>query len=370
MPAVLPADALARALDRIRPDIRNERPYVVGGLAAPDVKLNQNESPFDLPADVKAALFDAFLKVPFNRYAAEQPRRLVAALEARLGVPEGSVIVGNGSNELTYTLGMCLIEKDTPVVLPAPMFALWSKVVQLFGGRLVETGCDDGFGFDVDALDAAIRQHRPAYTVVTTPNNPTGRAVAPDDVVRLAGTCAETGTVLVVDEAYAEFVPETPSAVALIETHPHVVVTRTFSKAMGLAGLRVGYLVGHPALMAELMKSRLPFMVDPLAETVALWCLEHKARVAATAADLKARTQALLADVRARGVEAVDTEANFFLFRLPGQGAGALQDTFAREGVAVRGMGGYPALEGFVRVSCGTEAENRHFLAALDRLRA
>lgn len=370
MPPVSPPDALRRALDRVRPSVRNEHPYVVGGMAAPEVKLNQNESPFDLPADVKAALFDAFLATPFNRYAAEQPRRLIDALAARLGVSAASIVVGNGSNELTYTLGMCLIEPGTPVVLPRPMFALWGKVVNLFGGRLVETGCTDGFGFDLGALEAAIREHRPAYTVVTTPNNPTGRAVAFDDVRHLADVCAETGTILVVDEAYAEFVSETPSAISLIETHPHVVSVRTFSKAMGLAGLRVGYLVGHPALVAELMKSRLPFMVDPIAEAVALWCLEHAERLETVAADLSERTQRLFGEVAGRGVEAVPPSANFFLLRLPGHTGRSLQDAFAAEGVAVRQMDGYPELAGFVRVSCGTEAENRRFLEALDTVRS
>lgn len=363
------SDALARALDRIRPSVRNEHPYVVGGMTAPEVKLNQNESPFDLPEDVKAALFDAFLATPFNRYASEQPRRLANALAARLGVAEESIVVGNGSNELTYTLGMCLIEPGTPVVLPRPMFALWGKVVHLFGGHLIETGPAADYGFDLDALEAALRAHRPAYTVVTTPNNPTGRAVDFDAVRRLADVCAETGTILVVDEAYAEFVPGTPSAVTLIDTHPHVVSVRTFSKAMGLAGLRVGYLVGHPALMAELMKSRLPFMVDPLAETVALWCLDHAERVESIAADLSKRTQSLYHDVAGRGVEAVPPSANFFLLRLPPRTGRGLQDAFAAEGVAVRSMDGYPELAGFVRVSCGTEAENRRFLEALDTIR-
>jgi len=370
MSSVSPSDALERALDRIRPSVRKEHPYIVGGMTAPDVKLNQNESPFDLPAEAKAALFDAFLATPFNRYASEQPQRLVRALAARLGVAPESIVVGNGSNELTYTLGMCLIEPGTSVVLPRPMFALWSKVVHLFGGRLIETGCTEDYGFDLDALEAALRTHRPAFTVVTTPNNPTGRAVAFDDVRRLADVCAETGTILVVDEAYAEFTPNTPSATTLMETHPHVVSVRTFSKAMGLAGLRVGYLVGHPALTAELMKSRLPFAVDPLAETVALWCLDHAERIEVLAADLSSRTQALYDDVTGRGVETVPPTANFFLLRLPGRTGRHLQDAFAAEGVAVRTMDGYPELTGFVRVSCGTTSENRRFLEALDTIRS
>jgi histidinol-phosphate aminotransferase len=359
---------LDRALAAFRPEILREQPYVVGGLASPEVKLNQNESPFDLPRDVKTLLFEAFLETPFNRYAAEQPFRLRAALAERHGVAPECGVVGNGSNELTYTLGLCFIAPGTPVVLPAPMFALFEKVVHLYGGRAVMVPPRADLGFDVDALEAAIRAERPAYTVLATPNNPTGLALTPADVERLA---AASPGLLVVDEAYGEFVPETPSATALIERFPNVLVMRTFSKAFGLAGLRVGYLVGHADVMRELMKSRLPFVVDPIAEHVALWLCEHDERVREIAADLRARTQRLRRDAAERtGVEALPTEANFFLMRLAGYDGPGLQTAFAGHGVSVRTMHAYPELPGCVRVSCGTEGENRRFLAALDALSA
>ena len=185
-PASTAARTLERALGAIRLSVRAEKPYVVGGVAEPEVKLNQNESPYDLPGPAKRALFEAFMAVPFNRYPAEQPFALREALAARHGVDPACVIVGNGSNELTYTIGLCLISPGTPVVLPRPMFSLYEKVVALHGGRLVPVAPKADYGFDVDALEAAIRRERPAYAVVTTPNNPTGRAVAFADVVRLA----------------------------------------------------------------------------------------------------------------------------------------------------------------------------------------
>ncbi|HYE57331.1 MAG TPA: aminotransferase class I/II-fold pyridoxal phosphate-dependent enzyme [Rhodothermales bacterium] len=362
------SDVLARALRAFRPEILREQPYVVGGLASPEVKLNQNESPFDLPREVKEMLFEAFLETPFNRYATEQPFRLRAALAERHGVSPESIVVGNGSNELTYTLGLCFIAPGSTVVLPAPMFALFEKVVHLYGGCLLKVPPRADLSFDVDALEAAIRAEKPSYTVVATPNNPTGLALTPADVERLA---AASEGMLVVDEAYAEFVPETPSAIGLIERYPNMLVMRTFSKAFGLAGLRVGYLVGHPDVMRELMKSRLPFMVDPIAEHVALWLCGHDERVREIAADLRLRTQRLRRDATERpGVESLPTEANFFLLRLGGFDGPGLQAAFAAQGVSVRTMHAYPELPGCVRVSCGTEAENRRFLAALDVLAA
>ncbi len=367
-PDAAPEDSvLDRALDRVRPSVRRERPYVVGGLATPDVKLNQNESPFDLPDTLKAALAQAHLSTAFHRYPAEQPARLVAALAARHGVAHESVIVSHGSNDLTTTLGMAFLAPGTPVVLPRPMFALWEKVVHLFDARLVEVPALADLSFDVDGLDAAIARERPAYVVVTTPNNPTGLAVAFADIERLARTAAGVGTVLVVDEAYAEFVPETPSATTLLDALPNVVVVRTFSKAFGLAGLRLGYLVAHPALAAELMKPRLPFTVTPFDEAVALAVLNEDGYVRGIADDLARRTQQLRRDAAERpGVTTHATVANFFLFGIAGVDGRMLQDAFGRHGVAVRGMSGYAELAPLARVSCGSDAENRRFLLALD----
>ncbi len=368
-PVTDPADVLARALDRVRPSVRRERPYVVGGLAEPDVKLNQNESPYDLPEALKAALARVHTETAFHRYPAEQPERLAAALAARHGVERASIIVSHGSNDLTTTLGMAFLAPGTAVVLPRPMFALWEKVVHLFDARLVDVPCLADFSFDVDGLDAAIARERPAYAVVTTPNNPTGLAVTFDAIERLATTAADAGSVLVVDEAYAEFVPETPSASTLIGRFPNVVVVRTFSKAFGLAGLRLGYLVAAPEMAAELMKPRLPFTVTPFDEAVALAVLAEDSYVTGIANDLALRTQQLRRDAAERaGVTTHATVANFFLLGIAGMDGRAMQDAFARHGVAVRGMGGYAELAALVRVSCGTEAENRRFLLALDAL--
>lgn len=358
------SDRLAQALDTVRDEVRQEKPYLVGGPEAVAAKLNQNESPFDVPADLKRELLEAFFAIPFNRYATEQPEALRAALAERLGVEAGQVIVGNGSNELTYTLGQCFVEKGRRVVLPRPMFSLYEKVAHLSGGRAVGVAPRADLQFDVEAILGAIEREQPALTVLTTPNNPTGLEMTPEDVARIAD--AATG-VVVVDEAYAEF-SDRPSALRLLESHPHVLVLRTFSKAMGLAGLRLGYLVAHPALATEIMKSRLPFMVDRLAEATALALLQKSALVAERAAFLKAQSRSLQAALQAReGVDVVPSGVNFFLFRTP-HGASRTVEALGAQGVLIRSMAGYPELPGYVRVSAGTEAENRQFVAALDAL--
>ncbi len=355
------ATGLATVLQHIRPAVRQAHPYLVGGRPDVCVKLNQNESPFDLPDDLKREVLDAFLEIPFNRYPAEQPERLRHALGVHLGHDPAGLLLGNGSNELAHTLGLAMVGPGTPVVLPRPQFALYETTVRLFGGEVVGVAPRPDLHFDTDALVAAVEARKPALTVLASPNNPTGLALPPDDIERIVR--AADGFV-VVDEAYVEF-NDGPDAQALLPRYPNLLVMRTFSKAFGLAGLRVGYLMGHPAVIAELLKARLPFMVDRLAETAALALLKRPALLHARVAELKASCRVLTAGLQALdGVTVVPSQTNFVLFRTP-LPAPVVLARLAENGVLVRSMGGYPELPDYLRVNAGTPDENKAFLAAL-----
>lgn len=357
----MPNSSVEALLARIRTEVRREKPYVVGGARAVRTKLNQNESPYDLPPDLKRELLEAFFQIPFNRYPSEQPDRLVAAIAGTIDRPDDSVIVGNGSNELTYTLGLCLIEAGRGVVVPRPMFALYESVVRLFGGEAIAVPPLENKRFDAEGLLAAVREHRPVLTILTSPNNPTGLAMDFDEIRSIVR--AADGFV-VVDEAYHEF-NERPSALTLMDEHPNVIVMRTLSKAMGLAGLRVGYLTAHPDVAAEFMKSRLPFMVDPLAEHTGLALIRHRELVRERVQTIKRLTGDLVDGLAAlEGVETLPTDTNFVLFRT-GHEPEELLERLADDGVLVRNVSGYPELPGFLRVTAGTERENKAFLTAL-----
>lgn len=349
-------------LGRIRPAVRERSEYLVGAPSDVEVKLNQNESPFDLPAALKEELLDLFHEIEFNRYPTEQPDRLRHALAEHDGVPPDSIIVGNGSNEITYTFGLALLEKEVPVVLPRPMFSLYAKVALLQDADLTSVPPRDDLRFDTDALVEAVSEKGPVLTVLTTPNNPTGRAMTLEEIEQVV---AESPGFVVVDEAYVEFNSE-GTAADLLDQHPNVIVLRTLSKAFGLAGIRIGYLIAHPDVVNELMKARLPFMVSRFAEKTALAVLRQytlvKKRVQKIKSSIEGVTQALQ-DMK--GVEVVPSEANFVLFTTPVP-ADVLQERLADQGVLVRNMGGYPELEGYLRVSAGTEQENNAFVGALE----
>jgi histidinol-phosphate aminotransferase len=357
-----PSTSTDDVLSLIRPAVRNESEYLVDAPGPPDVKLNQNESPFDLPDDLKEELLQSFSEVKFNRYPTEQPNRLRRALAEHDDVPPESIIVGNGSNEITYTFGLAFLEAGSPMVLPRPMFSLYGKVARLQDADLTEVPPNEDFTFDVDGLVDAVRETDARLTILATPNNPTGHALTLAEIERVAD--ASPG-VVVVDEAYVEF-NDAPSAIQLIDDHPNVMVLRTLSKGFGLAGLRLGYLIARPSVVTELMKARLPFMVDRFAEQTALAVLDRpkliEERVHQMQVSITEVTEALK---KMEAVDVVPSDANFVIFTTP-HPADEVQDRLADRGVLVRNMGGYPELEGYLRVSAGTRAENKAFLTTLE----
>lgn len=368
MPSTAPpaTDQLDRLRDLIRPEVRAQRAYRVATQVDDAAKLDQNESPYDLPPKMKRAAVEHFLATDWNRYPPDRPHALVARLAEHLDwAPEG-IIVGRGSNELTHTVALALVGAGTKVVLPRPMFALYQSVVQMHGGAPVLVDPEPDFSHDAGAVIAAMETSQAPLTVVCSPNNPTGHAFPFEDLERMAA--AAPGFFLI-DEAYVEFL-DGPTAADLARRYPNVLVMRTFSKAMGLAGLRLGYLMAHPDLVTELEKPRLPFLVDRLSEAVGLTMLEHpeivRERVEAMARE-RVKLMAALAEMD--GVETVPSAANFFIMRTPLAPA-ELREALLREGARVRDVSGYPALAGWVRVSVGLPAENRAFLDALKEVLA
>ena len=358
---------MSAPLHLVRPAVRAERAYLVPTTTEAGAKVDQNESPFDFPAELKAAVLARFASEPWNRYPDDRPRALTAALAERLGVAPEAVLVGRGSNDLVHSLGLCFLDAGTPVVIPAPTFALFGSVARMHAAHVVTVPPRADFSHDPDAILAAAQESGAALTVVVTPNNPTGQTVSYDALDRLA---AGVPGILLVDEAYHEFVTGRP-ALDLLARHDNVLVMRTFSKAIGLAGIRVGYLVGHPDLIAEMEKARLPFLVDRLAEAVTVEALARPDLLAGHVATLTAERDRLFAEVAAMpGVEAVPSAANFFLFRTA-LAAGDLRAALAARGVLIRDVSGYPELAaadgrpGWTRVSVGSPAENRAFAGAL-----
>ena len=353
---------LGEVLARVRAEVREQHPYKVGVPSGDiSVKLNQNESPFDLPVALKDAVFAGWNEIAFNRYPSEQPYDLAELIASNIGWDPEGIIIGNGSNELTYALGLTFITAGSTVVLPRPMFSFYERVVHIYGGEVIPVAPLESLGFDTEGILAAIERTCPSMVVVTSPNNPTGLVVP---LTELRTIAESTAGLVLIDEAYIEFADE-PSMLTLLSHYPNVILLRTFSKAFGLAGSRLGYLIGHPPLMGEIMKIRPPFMIDRFTSCVTKLLLEHSQLIQDRVELIRSSTQGLIDALQEiEGMRVLGGQANFVTFRPPCDGQ-RLFTALAERGVLVRNMSGYPELRGFLRVSAGAPAENRRFLKAL-----
>jgi len=347
-------------LRHVKPAVRQIRAYTLAAREAP-VKINQNENPWDLPEAVKRRVLEKALVRPWARYPDFDPRELNVALAGFSGWRADGILAGNGSNELIEALLLVTVGPGTKVVIPEPTFTLYALLTRILGGEGVRVPLTASLGYDTEALVEARRRSDAAVTVVCSPNNPTGTSLSPSEIERL---CRAGDGLVVVDEAYHEFSGET--AVPLLARHPNLVVLRTFSKAMALAGLRVGYLLSSPELVREVNKARLPYNLNFFTQTAALAAIEEHAVLEGMVRRLveeRERLIGLLEDVP--GVRAWPSKANFFLLELLTAAPQAVFESLYRRGVLVRDVSSYPMLSRCLRISVGTPEENETFLHAL-----
>ncbi|HTC24845.1 MAG TPA: histidinol-phosphate transaminase [Gemmatimonadales bacterium] len=353
----------AAGLDLIKPAVREQPPYSLKAYSAAR-KLNQNESPYDLPAALKREIADRLTAVPWNRYPEFTPGPLLDLLAARYDWPSDGILVGNGSNELIQASLAVTLEGGDRVVAPSPTFSLYRLLTNVFGGRYVPVALGPDFRYQIDSLIEVAARERARVVVLNSPNNPTGSALPPDAVERVL---AATDALVVCDEAYQEF--GGPSAVGLLGASPRVVVLRTLSKAFGLAGLRLGFALAHPAVAREIAKAKLPYNVNALSLTAATTLLAHPETAAHVAEIVATRDRGF---ARLRGIPALNvypSAANFILVRcltLPAR------EVFRRllhdHGILVRDVSAAPELAECLRISVGTPEDMDAVVDALGEI--
>ena len=352
-------------LGRVRPAVAQLPSYRPGKAAAEAeaehgitdaIKLASNENPYSPIPEVVAAIQAAATDV--NRYADHRATELRAAISEWIGVGPEQITVGCGSVGLIQQLFLTYVDAGDEVVSPWRSFEVYPIDTMLMGATLVQVPLRDGV-FDLDAIAEAVGE-RTKLVLLATPNNPIGPATSTADLRSLLERIPSS-TIVLIDEAYREFVdPAFGDPVHdLLPDFGNVVVTRSMSKAYGLAGLRVGYLVGHPDVVTEIDKTLLPFAVNAIAQAGALAAVRHRAAYQ-PAIDLiieeRRRVVAALTDA---GWELSPTEANFVYLPL-GERTGEVHLELEKRGVVTRPFPG----EG-LRVTIGSPAENDRFLEAL-----
>ena len=343
----------------LRSDVQGMHAYAVQPSAGL-VKLDAMENPHRLPAALQRALGERLGAVALNRYPGDRIEVLKEALRRHAQVPAGfDLMLGNGSDELISLLAIACDLPGASILAPAPGFVMYAMGAQLQGLQFVPVDLTPDFQLDDRAMLAAIARHRPAIVYLAYPNNPTANLWDDAAIERIIE--AASGLV-VMDEAYQPFAGR--SYIDRLARHQHVLLMRTLSK-FGLAGVRLGYLVGRSELVAEIDKVRPPYNVSVLNAEAALFALEHADVFDAQAADLREQRARLLQALSSMpAVQAWRSDANMVLVRVP-DAARAFEGMKAR-GVLVKNVSRmHPLLANCLRLTVGTADENAQMLAAL-----
>jgi histidinol-phosphate aminotransferase len=349
----------------LRPELRGRSPYGAPQLQVKH-RLNTNENPHPLPsellADLGAALGQA--AVELNRYPdrdAVELRRDLAAYLTRTGgqaIEPAQVWAANGSNEVLQQVLQAFGGAGRTALGFTPSYSMHPIISAGTGTAWVDGHRREDFTIDAAGAAAQVREVRPDVVFVTSPNNPTGTAVPLETIATVYDA---THGVVVVDEAYTEFARTgTPSALTLLPGRPRLLVSRTMSKAFGMAGLRLGYLAADPAVVDALQLVRLPYHLSSLTQAAARTAMAHTDALLATVDAVKAERDRIVAALPGMGLTSVPSDANFVLFGRFADAPAVWKALLAHD-VLVRDVG----LPGWLRVTAGTPAETDAFLTAL-----
>jgi histidinol-phosphate aminotransferase len=333
------------------------------------IKLASNENPLGASPRALAAMENVFMEIA--RYPDGNGYALKSALSAHLGVALDQIVLGNGSNDVLELVARAFLTAQTSAVYAQHAFAVYPLVTLATGARGIEAPARD-FGHDPKALLEAI-DNDTRVLFIANPNNPTGTLIKPDELLALIERVPKS-VIVVLDEAYTEYLPEALRSDSMNwqKRFPNLIVTRTFSKAYGLAGLRIGYAVTSAQVADMLNRVRQPFNVNSLAQAAAIAALQDEAFLAECQKINRKGMEQITTGLERLNLSYIPSYGNFVTFRIPPftpsgdkGNATAMYQSLLRKGVIVRPVGNY-GMSGHLRVSIGLEEENRIFLSALE----
>ncbi|MDD4913849.1 MAG: histidinol-phosphate transaminase [Methylococcales bacterium] len=346
-----------------RPELLSMSAYKVAD-AKNLIKLDAMENPYPWPENIQQAWLEALKACAINRYPDPEAGALSAELRRSQHIPENSaMLLGNGSDEIIQILLMALAA-DACILAPEPGFVMYRQVAQSLG--LHYRGVPlraDSFELDMPAMLTAIQEWRPALIFLAYPNNPTGNLF---DLQSIKQILAASSGLVVIDEAYAPFADA--SFIGELENYNNLLVMRTLSK-LGLAGLRLGYLLGQPEIVGQLNKIRLPYNINCLTQATAEFALKNGDFLQEQTQNIREQRCLVYKALQAfENIEAYHSAANFILFRTKGIAAGRIFESLKQQGVLIKNLspqGGL--LENCLRVTIGAPDENQVFLNALQQ---
>jgi histidinol-phosphate aminotransferase len=343
---------------RIRQDVQGMHAYAIQDSRGM-IKLDAMENPHRLPPALQRQLGERLASVALNRYPGERVEDLKKALARHAQLPAGfDLMLGNGSDELISLLAMACDVPGASILAPLPGFVMYGMSAQLQGLKFIPVDLTPEFELDEEAMLAAIAQHQPSIVYLAYPNNPTANLWSDDTIAKIVQ--AAPGLV-VIDEAYQPF--SSRSYLDRVTQHDHVLLMRTMSK-FGLAGVRIGYMMGRAELVAQVDKVRPPYNISVLNCETALFALEHEDVFARQAAELRSERERLQKALKEMGLKSWPSDANMILVRVP-HAAASFEGMRARKVLVKNVSRMHPLLAGCLRLTVGTAEENTQMLSAL-----
>ena len=316
------------------------------------IKLDANESPYGFSGAV-----ERIAGIRTNRYPDPEAKALKLLIAKDLKIKPDNILFGNGSDELIYYL---ITTFGGPVLYPVPTFTMYGIICQALGGKKIEVPLDKDFDLDIDKFLATIRKEKPKLIFLSSPNNPTGNCFSTERILKVIE--ASRG-IVIVDEAYQPFASET-GMLPLLADYRNLVIMRTLSK-IGLAALRLGFMIAHPEIIGEVNKVRLPFNLNAFSQAVAAAALKRKGEFRASIKTIVSERERLLDEMeRIGGIIPFPSEANFILFRV--SDPARVYASLLKKGILVRNLN--DAVRGCLRVTVGTPKENIAFLRELKKI--
>ena len=354
---------MMRALETIKSQVRTLRAYSLSPHRV-SVKLNQNENPFDLPVTIKEEVVRRLMSRPWSRYPDFVPSSLLERLSSFADWPREGILAGNGSNELIQALLMVTLCEGKRVLICEPTFSLYRQISTVLVAEVHAVPLTAELQFDVPAMRQSMRNTRPDITILCSPNNPTGCVISDTE---LATLLEESTGIVAVDEAYHEFAER--SVVPLLKDFKNLVVLRTFSKAMALAGVRVGYLLAAPELTREIAKALLPYNLNVFSQTAAEVAIEmYEQELQSLIGTIISERERVFHQLKQiDGLSPIPSSANFMVVRSRVNPRTVFEELLKRD-ILIRDVSGYPMLEEYFRFSIGTPEENNKLIEALKEI--